>query len=133
MKVKFSDKGFAEAEKRLEREGLAVMRASALEMQNGTKRRVRVDTGLSRSMVVLVLTTNGAMVVGNSKVLYFHEYGTGQYHEAGGGRQDPWVYTPDNGVTFYTTTGVRPQPAFRPSFEEAIDYFHREKRRRGLG
>ena len=121
------------------------MRDSASRCQEKAQKEARYRSGTMRRMIVLVPTRSGARVEGRAPITAFHEYGTGRYagkadaaypgqrgSTGSKAKEIPWVYTPDNGKTFYTTYGVTPKPMLRPGFREGVDHFHDEKRRRGL-
>jgi len=56
----------------------------------------------------------------------FLEFGTGIYSESGTGRKDSWVYYSDKLGRYVFTRGIRPQPFFRPSVEQALNHFQKE-------
>lgn len=45
------------------------------------------------------------------------EYGTGLFAEKGGRKDVPWSYKDDKGE-WHSTSGMKPQPFFRPAIEE---------------
>ena len=55
----------------------------------------------------------GAAIGTNLQYGVYVEMGTGIHTP--GGRPTPWVYTPDNGQTFYRTFGQEPQPFIKPA------------------
>lgn len=49
-----------------------------------------------------------AYVGSNYENAIWEEFGTGIHALNGNGRKTPWVYTPDDGETFYRTKGKKP-------------------------
>ena len=76
----------------------------------------RVDTGKTKgSWKHHVSMKEHAVYIGSSYVnAIYEEFGTGIHAidengmPSGKGRQTPWVYTPDDGSTFYRTRGKKP-------------------------
>lgn len=69
--------------------------------------------------------------VGASYSLYV-EFGTGIYAEDGDGRKTPWIYWSDKLGRYVFTRGMRPQPFFRPSYEQAAKFFKYEMNKIGV-
>lgn len=82
--------------------------SGAVEKQ--VKQNQRVDTGKTKgSWKHYVSTKEHAAYVGsNYQNAIWEEFGTGVHALNGNGRKTPWVYTPDDGKTFYRTRGKKP-------------------------
>ena len=74
------------------------------------KQNQRVDTGQTKgSWRHYVSAREHAVYIGsNYDNAIWEEFGTGVYALNGNGRKTPWVYTPDDGRTFYRTKGKKP-------------------------
>ena len=101
------------------------------ELETQTKRNTKVDTGKTKgSWEHRVDKENGIAYVGsNYENAIWEEFGTGVHALNGNGRKTPWVYTPDEGKTFYTTTGKKPRRALHKAFESSknkIEKYFRE-------
>lgn len=72
-----------------------------------------------------------SVITANAEYSHFNEYGTGKYHEGGGGRRTPWVVTfkSKSGETItFRTEGMKPRPFMRPAYEENREQFIKELR-----
>lgn len=88
--------------------------SGAVEAQ--VKQNQRVDTGQTKgSWKHYVSAKEHAAYIGsNYENAIWEEYGTGVHALNGNGRKTPWVYTPDDGKTFYRTKGKKPlRPLYR--------------------
>jgi len=87
-----------------------------------------VDDGNLRDSIEVKYFNKGlsARVTVGSFYAVFLEFGTGIYAAGGDGRKDPWVYYSDKLNRFVFTRGIRPQPFFRPSVEQALNHFQKE-------
>lgn len=67
-------------------------------------KKAPVDTGeLKNSISHAVIREDDAVAIGtNVKYAVWHEFGTGQYAEGGGGRKKPWAYKDSKGKWHYT-------------------------------
>lgn len=94
---------------------------NALEEASGAveaqvKQNQRVDTGQTKdSWNHYVSAREHAAYIGsNYQNAIWEEFGTGVHALNGNGRKTPWVYTPDDGKTFYRTKGKKPlRPLYR--------------------
>lgn len=80
------------------------------------KQNQRVDTGQTKdSWKHYVSAKEHAAYIGsNYENAIWEEFGTGVHALNGNGRKTPWVYTPDDGKTFYRTKGKKPlRPLYR--------------------
>jgi hypothetical protein len=124
---------------------------SALNIQGGAKRRVKVDTGNLRAKIVIEPATGlgGFSLRVGTKVFYapYIEWGTGIFseHPTKNGRQTPWAFpvpkTGKNkdkynfkrieidGKPYFVTRGSKPHPFLFPSFEEERPKFLANVRR----
>lgn len=135
MGISFKPVGFDRAEKRLEDEGMDVMKESADAGIKLAHTLAPEDQGELKEKLGSYRTDDGAEMRADAPHSFFLEWGTGTETEPGapGGtrRQTPWTYLhPRWGYT--TTSGGKPQPYFRDGFDEAVDQFSRSKKRRGL-
>lgn len=82
--------------------------SGAVEKQ--VKQNQRVDTGQTKgSWRHYVSAKERAAYIGsNYENAIWEEFGTGIYALNGNGRKTPWIYTPDDGRTFYRTKGKKP-------------------------
>lgn len=88
--------------------------SGAVEAQ--VKQNQRVDTGQTKASWKhrVFVSKHEAYIGSNYQNAIWEEYGTGIYALNGNGRKTPWVYTPDNGKTFYRTKGKKPlRPLYR--------------------
>ena len=101
------------------------------EMDNvvlAAKQKCPIDTSkLQNSIEVRDRSTNDEIKVdmgifADSTINYavYVEYGTGIYAENGMGRKTTWVYpaVTDEGLQFFRTVGMHPQPFIRPAWDE---------------
>lgn len=131
MGIRYSNRGFDRAEKRLEDEGLEVMRESAEAMKTEAQRLAPVDTGALKASITRQDTSDGATVYTDQPYAIYQEFGTGIYAEGGDGRKTPWTYHSDT-YGFVYTHGNRPQSFMRPAFPVSLEQFQKSKRQRGL-
>ena len=82
--------------------------SGAVEAQ--VKQNQRVDTGQTKgSWKHYVSASEHAAYIGSNYMnAVYEEFGTGIHALNGNGRKTPWVYTPDDGNTFYRTKGKKP-------------------------
>lgn len=88
--------------------------SGAVEKQ--VKQNQRVDTGQTKGSWnhYVSAAKHEAYIGSNYQNAIWEEFGTGIHALNGNGRKTPWVYTPDNGRTFYRTKGKRPlRPLYR--------------------
>ena len=64
-----------------------------------------VDTGTLKNSISYAVEDTTVYIGTNVSYAIYHELGTGQYAEGGGGRQDPWRYQDSKG-NWHTTSGV---------------------------
>lgn len=108
-----------------------VINASAINIQNGAKRRCPVDNGHLRASIAMEPTNNGLTIDVGSKLKYapFVEFGTGKFVSipaaagfSASGRSTPWFYPETvKGVKtgrMIFTHGSKPQPFLFPAAEE---------------
>lgn len=94
---------------------------NALEEASGAveaqvKQNQRVDTGQTKDSWKhhVSVKEHAAYIGSNYENAIWEEFGTGIHALNGNGRKTPWVYTPDDGKTFYRTRGKKPQrPLYR--------------------
>lgn len=104
---------------------------SALNIQKGAKRRVRVDTGRLRASIAIQTLNEGLTLQVGTKVKYapFIEFGTGKFvsippgvNVPEKGRQTPWLYPESKGGTptgkMILTHGSQPHPFLFPAWDE---------------
>ena len=74
------------------------------------KQNQRVDTGQTKSSWkhYVSMKEHAGYIGSNYQNAIWEEFGTGIHALNGNGRKTPWVYTPDDGKTFYRTTGKKP-------------------------
>lgn len=82
--------------------------SGAVEAQ--VKQNQRVDTGQTKGSWKHYVSArkHEAYIGSNYENAIWEEFGTGIHALNGNGRKTPWVYTPDNGKTFYRTKGKKP-------------------------
>lgn len=114
----------------LDRDARQILNDAVSHGQEVAQREASVDKGALRRDVRIVPTPEGANLESEEPYSVFVEFGTGVYDERGGGRQTPWVYTPDNGRHFYVTSGMHPRPFMRPGYQAAKRYLETEGRKR---
>lgn len=124
------DFDYREALVKLGGEADAIMNDAAATAQEVAQREAAVQTGALRRSVHIERVPAGFEVVSSEPYSVFLEYGTGVFHEGGGGANEPWVYTPDGGRHFYITSGQRAQPFMRPAYQAGKAYVETEGRRR---
>ena len=75
------------------------------------KQNQRVDTGQTKSSWkhYVSIKEHAGYIGSNYQNAIWEEFGTGIHALNGNGRKTPWVYTPDDGKTFYRTKGKKPQ------------------------
>jgi len=105
-----------------------VVAETAEMMANQMRALAPVDDGNLRDSIEVKYFNKGlsARVTVGSFYAVFLEFGTGIYAAGGDGRKDPWVYYSDKLNRFVFTRGIRPQPFFRPSVEQALNHFQKE-------
>ena len=88
---------------------------NALEEASGAvetqvKQNQRVDTGQTKGSWKHYVSASKqeAYIGSNYENAIWEEFGTGIHATNGNGRKTPWVYTPDDGKTFYRTKGKKP-------------------------
>lgn len=83
------------------------------ELEAQVKRNTRVDTGQTKGSWTHTVDEKEhvAYVGSNLQNAIWEEFGTGIHAINGNGRKTPWVYTPDEGKTFYRTKGKKPSRA----------------------
>lgn len=105
-----------------------VVAETAEMMANQMRALAPVDDGNLRDSIEVKYFNKGlsAKITVGSFYGIFLEHGTGIYSDTGTGRKDAWVYWSDKLNRFVFTRGIRPQPFFRPSVEQALNHFQRE-------
>lgn len=88
---------------------------NALEEASGAveaqvKQNQRVDTGQTKGSWghYVSMKEHTGYIGSNYQNAIWEEFGTGIHALNGNGRKTPWVYTPDDGKTFYRTKGKKP-------------------------
>lgn len=79
-------------------------------VESQVKQNQRVKTGQTKgSWSHHVSAKEHVAYVGSNYMnAIYEEFGTGVHALEGNGRKTPWVYTPDDGETFYRTKGKKP-------------------------
>ena len=79
-------------------------------VENQVKQNQRVKTGKTKGSWkhYVSASKHEAYIGSNYDNAIYEEFGTGIYAQNGNGRKTPWVYTPDDGETFYRTKGKKP-------------------------
>ena len=82
--------------------------SGAVEAQ--VKQNQRRDTGQTADSWkhYVSASEHTAYIGSNYQNAIWEEFGTGIHALNGNGRKTPWVYTPDDGETFYRTKGKKP-------------------------
>ena len=82
--------------------------SGAVEAQ--VKQNQRRDTGRTADSWkhYVSASKHEAYIGSNYQNAIWEEFGTGIHALNGNGRKTPWVYTPDDGETFYRTKGKKP-------------------------
>ena len=80
------------------------------EVEAQVKQNQRVKTGQTKASWNHYVSTkeHAAYIGSNYENAIWEEFGTGVHALKGNGRKTPWVYTPDDGKTFYRTKGKKP-------------------------
>jgi len=98
--------------------------------RNAARRHAPVRSGLLQSTITVTELAEssdkelhiGMGIFAEDAVNYpiYVEYGTGIYAENGQGRKTQWVYpcVTEGGLSFFTTSGMHPQPFIRPAWDE---------------
>lgn len=96
--------------KKIELEIYNALEEAAGTLEAQVKRNQRVDTGKTKgSWKHYVSKKERAAYIGSNYMnAIYEEFGTGIHAINGNGRKTPWVYTPDDGKTFYRTRGKKP-------------------------
>lgn len=76
------------------------------------------DTGNLRSLISSEASEGLVTIKSEAEYSSALEFGTGIFNTNGDGRQTPWVYSPDGGGTYFTTSGQQAQPFFFDNFEQ---------------
>lgn len=131
MTIRFDDSGFSAALGRLTEAAEDLVNDGAAVCQETAQRLADVDTGQMRNQVTLVPARGGgdAAVEARAPHSFFREFGTGIFHEGGGGSREPWVYYSDE-YGFVTTTGAPASPFMRPAYAAGKAFIVAEGRRR---
>lgn len=84
----------------------------------------RVDTGdMRKSLTHQVRMGEKTVYVGtNIEYAIYNEFGTGIYVEGGKGRQTPWAYTDNQGVTHWTR-GMKPIHFLKRAISENVKQY----------
>lgn len=80
----------------------------ALESQVKQNQRRKTGQTMDSWKHHVSMTEHAGYVGSNYENAIWEEFGTGKEALNGNGRKTPWVYTPDDGKTFYRTTGKKP-------------------------
>lgn len=86
------------------------------QIEKQVKQNQRVDTGQTKGSWKHYVSAkeHTAYIGSNYENAIWEEFGTGIHALNGNGRKTPWVYTPDDGKTFYRTKGKKPlRPLYR--------------------
>lgn len=102
--------------KKIELEIYNALEEAAGTLEAQVKRNQRVDTGKTKGSWkhYVSIKERAAYIGSNYMNAIYEEFGTGIHaidddgKPSGKGRQTPWVYTPDDGKTFYRTRGKKP-------------------------
>lgn len=103
-----------------------VLQAAALSVQGKAQRIIRdedrVDKGNLMSNFSVEATGKHKVTLTNeAPYAFYHEFGTGIYHEKGQGRKTPWVFYSEKLGTYVTTRGIRPIAFMRRAVDEGGD------------
>ena len=95
---------------KIELEIYNALKEASGEVEAQVKQNQRVDTEQTKgSWKHYVSAKEHAAYIGsNYENAIWEEFGTGIHALNGNGRKTPWVYTPDDGKTFYRTKGKKP-------------------------
>lgn len=107
--IEFKSK-FKEVTNKIELEIYNALEEASGAVEAQVKQNQRVDTGQTKGSWkhYVSMKEHAAYVGSNYENAIWEEYGTGIHALNGDGRKTPWVYTPDNGKTFYRTRGKKP-------------------------
>ena len=107
-----------EVTRELEEAANQALEEAAGELEAQVKRNTRVDTGQTKGSWDHTVDEKEqvAYVGSNFQNAIWEEFGTGIHAINGNGRKTPWVYTPDEGKTFYRTKGKKPSRALYKAY-----------------
>ncbi len=135
VRVGITGRGFPDFERSVSRfrrkkikEVKRVVAETAEMMADQMRALAPVDDGNLRDSIEVNYFNKGlsAKITVGAFYAVFLEFGTGIYSESGTGRKDGWVYYSDKLGRYVFTRGIRPQPFYRPSVEQALNHFQRE-------
>lgn len=104
---------------------------TAFMLQRKAREKAAKDTGLLKDSISVDIIDDGftAIVDVGASYRIFLEWGTGIYEVNNNGRQTPWVYYDEKLKQYVFTRGMKAQPFWFDSVEEAGRYFARELNR----
>lgn len=108
-----------------------IVKETAELLQQSARARAPVDTGDLKGSIEVVLDANGlgATVIVQKHYAIYIEYGTGIHATGPGGsraKKIPWTYFNTRWGRFVTTSGMKKQPFWFESVDEAERFFHAE-------
>lgn len=118
--------------KELEQAVHNALEEASSEVEAKVKQYSKVDTGQTKASYDHVVNDSEHVAyVGSSyENAIWEEFGTGIYALNGNGRKTSWVYTPDNGQTFYRTKGKKPRRPLHKALNDTrpkIEKYFQEK------
>lgn len=95
---------------------LALGKACAL-VERSAKQKAPKGNGQLRNSITSKVENLEGVVYTPLEYAPYVEFGTGLFAESGGRTDVPWCYQDDEGE-WHSTSGMKPQPYFRPALDE---------------